>query len=184
MGSYIKYSTAKKCPMHSAIRDAALELLGTSGVFRKDRVVKTASADAVADSINWDFIRRMIEEEYGEYSLMPLAESFWKAKPSKRSPQPVLDPDTGEPLDHEGQIAAFEEEKRLNPGKFLASGYGKKTAGFGLVSSQNGSITLQYLDRKVKAKEGVEKASRKVEEIIQSRAPELIDGNERGQING
>ena len=179
MKTYIKYSTALKCGMHRAVVARAIEDLENVGVFRKSRVLARAKAEAVVDGINWEFIKRMIEEEdkMGKYCLIPLAESFWKTPRRKQ-----VCKDEGKEFteaqveaDYKMQVQEDVHNRAKNPGKFIASGHGKKTAGYGLITKDNGAISIAYLERKNKVAVGTEKACVEAMKTAAKHCQDLLD---------
>jgi hypothetical protein len=169
MGAFIKYSTAQKCPVHQAIAEMAAEYLTRPpGVFHKERVIDKCNMRAVASSIRWDYVKRMIEDEWGQADMLfPLAQSFW----------------TG-PRDKDGNLTVEEsfldKDKVLNPGKYIASGHGKKTAGYGLICDETGHFALYVLKHKNKVAQGTRKAAGKTASAIEKQAPRLAS-QKRGQ---
>jgi hypothetical protein len=146
MGAFIKYSTAQKCPVHQAIAEMAADYLTRPpGVFHKEKVIDKCNMRAIASSIRWDYVKRMIEEEWGQPDMLfPLAQSFW----------------TG-PRDKDGNLtvdeSALDKDKVLNPGKYIASGHGKKTAGYGLICDETGHFAL-YVLRVLERRQGKPRA--------------------------
>jgi hypothetical protein len=128
---YLRKEAAKACPIHTAVYTAALDALVMFGVFSKDDVIESLNFDAVADSIRWDYIREFIEEEQG-VEMIPLAASFFSR--------------------HRVQ------EEHINPAKFLAQGYGKKTHGFAAVTTQNDHLVIKRIEQRKAITNGVAKS--------------------------
>jgi hypothetical protein len=153
---YLRKEAAKACPIHTAVYNSALEQLVLFGVFSKEDVIDSLNFEAVADSIRWDYIREFIEEEQ-HAELIPLAASFFSR--------------------HQRQ------EEHLNPSKFLAQGYGKKTHGFAAVTTMNDHLVIKRIEQRQAISNGVAASfqaylenvdNRRVEEGLKSlRAPDL-----------
>jgi hypothetical protein len=111
-----------KCPVHTAIKEECLARLRAVGAFSKDDVLEITRMEAVADSIRWDYLRDLIADEL-KTKLLPVAARFFHQKSSKHNPN-------GWTLD-------------ANPGAFLATGWGKKTAGFVSVELKNGALVIK-----------------------------------------
>jgi hypothetical protein len=125
---FIKYTTATKCHVHLAIADAAVKLLSKDGFFSKEEVLRVTGYALFEESVYWDHIRRMIEEQH-KTDLMPLAQAFFNRK--RKDPTPIE-----------------------NPGRYMAGGTGKKTAGFAIVSEDNGSFVRWSLEHARRCVEG------------------------------
>ena len=158
MGKFIKQVTARKCAVHTAIKDEAVERLVKLGAFEKESVMAFLGFAAVADSIRWDYIALWIQEE-NECELVPLVGRFFK---------------------HTREESAKGWTYQSNPEKYIAQGHGKKTMGYGAVgfNSEHNSVYLERLKQKHAHKNGVGKAFAKYVDEVQKRGlalpPELV----------
>lgn len=140
---YLRREKARRCPVHTAVLDACSERLSDHGWFEKEEVVNSLNFEAVSDSIRWDYIMDFLRtEEGGEF--VPLAARFFKRhKHSER-------------VDH--------------PERFIATGHGKKTAGYANVELDNGRLAIRHLGSKRSMANGVAKAFRKYMDELSKRA--------------
>jgi|SRR5215207_943646 len=129
---FIKYATATKCRIHLEIVHAAVDQLAHQGFFSKEEVLRVTGYDLFEDAIHWDHVRRMIEEQH-KTDLMPLAQAFFNRK--RKDPSPIDE-----------------------PGRYLAGGTGKKTAGFAMVSEDNGPLVRWSLEHAKQCIRGKSKA--------------------------
>ena len=172
---YMKFEAAKRCEVHGKVYNQAVDDLTLDGYFCKDEVIEKTKMGTMEDSIRWDYIKKMIEDEYGAYELIPLAASFWKEMPKNRR---VKD-ENGSTNNETVWLSPTEQKERWintklkNPVKYLATGHGKKTAGFGLVCSANGSMVIRALEQKAKVANGVREAARKAGAAAKKSHPNL-----------
>lgn len=149
---YLRREKARRCPVHTAVLDACSERLSDHGWFEKEEVVNSLNFEAVSDSIRWDYIMDFLRtEEGGEF--VPLAARFFKRhKHSER-------------VDH--------------PERFIATGHGKKTAGYANVELDNGQLAIRHLDSKRRIVNGVRNAAKRYAEELAKRAllPAPADAN-------
>jgi len=140
---YLRRESARKCPAHQAILEEALDQLAEYGYFSKDDIVTAAGFPTqLSDSyLRWDYIIEFLKED-GDCELIPLAARFWKMKPNQRM---------------------------LEPEKAIAGGHGKKTAGYALVSVDNGALAVKRLAHKRSLANGVGKAFRKYADALVKR---------------
>jgi hypothetical protein len=138
--------------MHRAIYERCEYLLADRGYFSKDEAMTTAIGEIVdghreaeewelygfanadfsynEDSINWDGIRKLLESKAGANTeLMALAARFFKSHKA--------------------------EDLQNMPEKFLAMGYGKRTAGFGMFGCGGGHLALRVLKQRRRVAKGV-----------------------------
>ena len=113
---------AKKSTIYQAIRDKADEYLKLNYCFRKSAVIADMKLEAFADSIRWDYIRDMLQDINKDVEIIPMAEAFFK---------------TMIEVDGVRRKNTPELQKRL-PERFIASGHGKKAAGYVLAVPHNG----------------------------------------------
>jgi hypothetical protein len=139
---WLRKEAARACPIHTAVYNAALVELVEYGVFNKQDVIDTLNFTAVADAIRWDYIRDFIVEDQG-VELIPLAMAYWTR--------------------HQRQ------EEYVNPEKFLAQGYGKKTHGFAAVLKQNDHLVIKRLEQRKALSNGVAKSFQTYLENVDAR---------------
>jgi hypothetical protein len=133
------------CPIHRSLVAAALSAVtdpNGKGYFRKDDLLRKLvlitddsnrenDFSHMGDSIHWDYIIRFLKEEE-EIELIPLAECFFSklakdmAKASK---------------------AGNGSEVSKLAGRALASGHGKKTAGYAAFRMENAALVIARIDR-------------------------------------
>ncbi len=130
---YLRREVARACPVHQMVLDRAMDDLAEYGYFSKQDVVKESGMIAMVDSIRWDYLAEFIRED-GRCELVPLAARFWKMKPT---------------------------ERLLFPERAIAGGHGKKTAGYALVTLDNGNLAIEQLERKRSVTNGVGQAFNK-----------------------
>lgn len=140
---FLRRETAKRCPIHTAVLAKSKESLVERGFFSKAEIVEVLQFGAIDDSIRWDYIADFIREEDGT-ELIPMAERFFK----RSSP----------------------EHRRASPEKFMAMGHGKKTAGYALLTLDNGVYALKTLRVKRTLSNGVGKAFMEFAEACHKRA--------------
>lgn len=124
----------KNCKVHNEIKDRCVELLRLRGSFEFDRVLEDTGYRSVADSIKWHLIGDMIGKEH-EIGLIPVARRFF----------------------HQRSVASNPEgwKPEANPGKFLATGNGKKTAGYASIDPRNSFLAVRLLENREAVADGV-----------------------------
>ena len=156
------------CPIHKGIAMRALEELTEPhglGWFEKARVLREVVLNGVetdlsdmADSINWDYIVRFINEQY-DAELMPEAPTFFSGKIPVTMGVGADGKKVIKKMTREQALVAAEEGDatfaRHITGKLLASGHGKKTAGYANTSQVNGLMVLYRLSRRKAVAQGV-----------------------------
>lgn len=142
MSKYVRREAVRACAIHQSIMDRAAEDLEHSGSFRKLDVIEALGLRVMEDSIRWDYIRDFLQEDQG-CELVPVAERYFK------SHQKV--------------------EEQINPEKFIATGNGKKTAGFVSVIADNDHLTVRRLKQRQALANGVGKAFRTYAEAVQEK---------------
>jgi hypothetical protein len=104
---------------------ACEESLDLFSQFNKRAIMRFLNNEAFTDTIRWDWIVRKIEEGHqmpsGKVQLIAVAESFFKAKAKDKAAM--------------GTDASF-------PGNYIATGYGKRTAGWVLATYADGRFAL------------------------------------------
>jgi hypothetical protein len=164
-----------------AVRDAALDAITEpegQGYFRKDDILRRVKINDVeidmthmADSIHWDYVVRNIRLQYNAL-LMPLANRFWASGTDPKLRRALARArDIGDTLEAERiskELAPLKTqlEKAAISGdsevidklarKALASGHGKKTAGYANMSEKNGALVVAKLNRQDRVRQGVE----------------------------
>ena len=128
MSKWLRRGKAKACPIHMAVSDEASKQLQLHGVFEKASILDDLNLSAVSDAIRWDYIREFLQDEQG-CELVPLAASYFKRH--KRG------------------------EEQVNPAKFIALGYGKKTMGFAAVMPENDHLVVARIKSRKAMANGV-----------------------------
>jgi hypothetical protein len=131
------YEEAKELHEYQSLKAAIVDALMLRGRFSKEEIAKTCQLSSFVDSIHWDYLVRMIKEEYGD-ELMPMAQSYFK---KHRKDKPEID----------------------FPGTYIATGHGKKTYGYALANRTNGHFVLYTLETKKNRRDGVHKAVEELE---------------------
>jgi hypothetical protein len=103
------------------VLDTARRHLKGTGCFSKEEVITETNMAGVENAIRWDYIREFLSTELGP--LVPVVSRFFKTRPGY--------------------------SHALNPEKFVAQGYGKKTAGFALVRDETVELATSYLINRV-----------------------------------
>lgn len=130
MSKWLRKDKARENPHYQAILEKASADLEESGFFHKDEVLGALGYEPFASDMRWDYIRVFLEEEQG-CELMPLAESFFKAQRKAGG------------LD------------QLKPERYLASGHGKKTAGYAAVTEENDFLVIKRVAQRKAMANGV-----------------------------
>jgi hypothetical protein len=145
MSTYLRRTVAEQSKIYQAIKDRAAEYLVLHTCFRKSAVIADLNLEAFADSIRWDYIRDMLQDIHKDVEIIPMAEAFFKGYIEvdgvKRQNTPAL-------------------QKRL-PERFIASGHGKKAAGYVLAVPDNGHFVLKVMSHKNAVATGTRKAADK-----------------------
>jgi hypothetical protein len=159
------------CPVHKALRDMALEAITEPkgpGYFKKDDLLaeceingQVADMSYMADAIHWDYIvRNLIEEDGAE--LIPLAPHFF-SKVSSDQESPLKDE-----LTNAARDGKMEEALKL-ASRSIASGHGKKTAGYAQFSQQHGLLVLARLKRTKAVADGVTATADRQEKVAEKK---------------
>ena len=177
------------CPVHKALRDMALDAItepNGQGYFRKDTLLKNFQFQEggpvhdmthMADSIMWDYVVRNLTEEHGA-ELIPLAEHFFSkvAKDQERA----LRKDLEEATKSAQETGDWEKAHKL-ASRSIASGHGKKTAGYAQFTHSNGLLVLARLKQTRARAAGVEASAKRQEVIAEDRqittpaSPQLVN---------
>lgn len=126
MGGFIKFGTARKCPIHNAVALEAAAMLEASGYFAKQSVVDNLNYAAVEESIRWDYIRRMIDED-------------WKQEISPITLAGIREAKRG------GELT----------GRHIAGGNGRKTYGYASIVEKNHKLVIARIQNKMAIARGV-----------------------------
>tara|TARA_R110000824_G_scaffold3913_1_gene18695 strand:- start:144 stop:572 length:429 start_codon:yes stop_codon:yes gene_type:complete len=122
--------------------ERASEDLEHSGAFNKEEILETLGLIVMADSVRWDYIREFLQEDQG-CELVPVAASYFKRH--KR------------------------DEELTSPERFIASGHGKKTAGFVSVTIQNDHLVVCRIGQRQKMANGAGEKFREYAEAVMER---------------
>ena len=110
VSKWMPYEAVKECEIHMKLKREAEEWLDAFGFFEVEEVIEKTGFKLVSPAVRWDYIVRWIEEGQ-PYFLIPVAASFFpktrKEKAFKRENEPTAVPE-----------------------KYIATGYGKRTAGY------------------------------------------------------
>jgi hypothetical protein len=117
--------------LHQKVLNDCIGKLMIDGCFRKEEVMADVHDSFLIDSVRWDWIvKKLIDDKSwpgGSINLIPVAESFFKAKAAeKRAMQITDDP--------------------LLVGTYMAHGYGKRTAGWVMGTFAEGRFALWKAD--------------------------------------
>jgi len=105
------------CPIHDAIIDLADQHLTLKGSFEKCDILEKLNFKGIGDGINWCHIRDELSKRHNTM-LIPVAQRFFSRRPGA--------------------------SRVDSPEKFVATGYGKKTAGFALVTEETKHIAGRH----------------------------------------
>jgi hypothetical protein len=130
MTKWLRYESAKSSRVYRDIVTDAVDRLTHAGSFAKKDVLGATALDVFDDeSIRWDYVKRIIEADH-DTELIPMASVFFKE--GQRN---------GRRDTRHG--AAFPPAQF--PERYIATGYGKKTAGFCIASGENGHFVVHTL---------------------------------------
>jgi hypothetical protein len=120
MTSILRFATAQKSPIYTALAKAAIARLTEFNRCSKEQMLKDANLGVLdADvAIHWEHVTHMVEAQMG-VELMPMAASFF-AKHKK-------------------------EEEVQKPQRYMAQGAGKRTAGWAIVTEENGHFVVRKI---------------------------------------
>ncbi len=126
MGGFIKFGTARKCPIHNAVALEAAAMLEASGYFAKQSVLDNLNYAAVEESIRWDYVRRMIDEDW-EQEISPITQAG--IREAKRG----------------GELT----------GRHIAGGNGRKTYGYASIVEKNRKLVIARIEKKMAVSKGL-----------------------------
>lgn len=119
--------SVRDCQFHKIIEAHCAAQIEQKGAFECKGVLKDTKLQGFARAVRWNPLRSMLEEDYG-ISLIPLPVRFFHQKSKKHNPK-------GWTL-------------KNKPGAFLATGNGKKTAGYASIDDRNlGLVEWWYKNR-------------------------------------
>jgi hypothetical protein len=173
--------------IHRALAARALDTLtepGGAGFFEKAALLRAFAQEEPRwdyairaleeqNQIHWDYIVRWLAEQYGA-ELIPLAHHFFVAHPigpKYKGRQKALSVQISEAMAG-GNMA----DAKILGGRALASGHGKKTAGWASVRLSNGALVVARLERKKAVAFGSVHAAHRAEHEALDRAPGLLTG--------
>jgi hypothetical protein len=146
MSHRCRYEQALADKNYQAIADYAGERLEAIGHFSKEDVLDNTGYGLFSETINWDFVRRMLEEKFNT-RLIALAPCFFKRHKK--------------------------DEELNNPARFLAGGTGRRAAGYAHLSTENGHFVIVALHRQRGIINGLTKSAK---DIIQKGQVAGIEG--------
>jgi len=156
MSKFLRKEAARKCLIHKAVRIEAALRLEQLGAFEKSAVLEALGFDAVADAIRWDYIRDFLQEDEG-CELVPVVSLFFKSPTAKERKKSPLD---------------------LMPERYIAMGFGKKTAGFASVSQDaNAKLVLQRIKQRERVRNGTSEAFETFRKNVFNRASPALKAN-------
>lgn len=123
---------AAKCAIHQAVVSVMHDQLINTGACSKQEALDLSGFEFAEEYVRWDYVREFVQDQLGE-EIIPVAARFWKMT---------------------------EKARREFPERALASGYGKKTAGFALVS-WSPEIAQKMLEHKERVRKGLTKSANK-----------------------
>lgn len=134
MNKYLRFADAQKSRVYRELVSCATQRLEDHGVFNKDEVLGHTGLMEISDSIRWDYIRKMIEDEF-DTELIPLALSYFKRHSKKNEVK--------------------------EPAKYIATGHGKRTVGFANGTQEHGHFLVHRMKLKENVAKGVEASAAK-----------------------
>jgi hypothetical protein len=117
---------------HSEVFRRCKVELDDKGFFSKDDVLEKTKCLDVADSIRWDILRTLLEETL-EAELIPVVQTFFP-----RGMASIVK--------SHGRSETVEFSAVNFPEKFIATGNGKKTAGYVMASAKTANIVIRALE--------------------------------------
>ena len=135
-------------PYHQSILAEIGTRLEVDGYFRKDEVVHDAGAAIMKDSIRWDVLELMVEDNWNE-SLTPLSERFWSRKVRDKAKKTFK------------RVTTTDDWRRDNAHKCLAGSGPAKTVGYCKLTHEGGLFTVRKLQHDVNRATGVGKVVNK-----------------------
>ena len=136
---YLRKEKARGCIIHNMVMEAAKKSLELNGSFCKERVLEECSI-AIEDPVRWDYIREFIEMDEA-VELLPVAASYFKRHDIK--------------------------DEIVNPTRYIATGHGKKTAGFVSVTTENDHLAVRRVEIKEHCAVGVVNAFQRLLEEVE-----------------
>lgn len=127
MSKWLRREAALASKVYQEIIAEAIADLGNFGFFHKDDILEAADYTTVGDTIRWDYVAEEIKARL-HTELVPLGSSFFTRH--------------------------RHDEEVLNPGKFIAGGHGKKTAGYAAVIPENDHLVIHRVHQRAAQIEG------------------------------
>lgn len=129
--------------LHQKVLAAARKALLADGCFHKEDIMKEAKDVFLIDAVRWDWIVRKLTADKsfpgGGVELISVAEFFFKASAKTKAAM-----NTDYTYKHEDSF----------PGKYVAQGYGKRTAGWVLATFAEGRFALYKAELSKKNADG------------------------------
>lgn len=155
--------------LHQKVLKACTDALVNVGQFRKARIMDEVNDAAMIDSVRWDWIVRKIRKgnsmPSGKVELIAVAESFFKADRKKKAAM---------------HVDYVTKESDSFPGKYVAQGCGKRTAGWVLATFAEGRFALYKAELMRKNSDG---KKRNLEDFAATTTNSLKALGENGQVN-
>ncbi len=133
-------------PNYVKILDACQHALLTGKAsFLQDDILRETGLRNMAKAIRWDVVVRLLEKPPYNFSLMAVAESFFKERVW---------------LKIKDFTDATEAEAMALAGRYTATGHGKRTLGYCLAKLHGGRLLLYRLNVESKKRNGIESSMR------------------------
>lgn len=152
MNKWLRKEKAVVCPIHKMVQAEASNRLAHSGDFSKEEILEALNLEAIEEAIRWDYIREFLETDHG-CELLPVSAAYFK-RHQKR-------------------------DEQINPSRYIATGHGKKTAGFAAIIAKNEHLIVERVKQRKKVANGVAEALRKYVDAINKKLdqPALENNN-------
>jgi len=164
MTKWMPYEAVKTCPHHIKIKDECEQWLSSFGHFEKEEVIEQTGSKYIASAIRWDYIVHWIEEDK-KYFLIPVAGSYF---PKKRS---------------EIKFKRENDEHKV-PEKYIATGHGKRTAGFVAGNTENGHFVRYVIKTKFSNVYGGSTVDENGKKVSPGRVQKAIDVVDKARAQG
>jgi hypothetical protein len=144
--------------LHQKVLDACRAALVAEQCFRKDEIMKTVRDVFLIDAVRWDWIVKKLKADKsfpgGGVDLIPVAESFFKANAMEKAAMKADYPAGEDPTQYKHHPAF--------PGKWTATGFGKRTAGWVMATYADGRFALYKAELAMKNVNGRAKQNREL----------------------
>ena len=138
------------CPLHNQLIDEAIRSITNYAVFSIDHLVKICNFGAIAGSIKWNYIKEAVEDQTGT-TLIPVVKKLFRGKVKITVMTPKGTKMT--------KFIGIQEDVTNHPGKYLAGGNYRDTAGFTTITF-NPALTIAKSKTLVSQTKGQENGAR------------------------